>query len=228
MDKKKYSSKFIHYYGLKVPELLRYALSISNVHFLCELGVGDGALLEALNREKLLYARYIYGVDISKERLERAKDILPMVEFLHKDLRHTGLMGIDFVICNQVIEHIENRERVISSIYDMLGSNGVCYLSTVFKKPWAWYFYRNKGKWVLDPTHVIEYTHESQLIDDIKKYFEILINKKELQWFPVTDFILKRLGFGNDCYNNPIFRALRKIRIPILGYYEWILVLRKA
>jgi 2-polyprenyl-3-methyl-5-hydroxy-6-metoxy-1,4-benzoquinol methylase len=227
VDKKTYEKKFIQYYGLKVPELLRTAMSLCNIHFLVELGVGDGALLEALHREQLLYARYIYGVDISAERLKRAKDILPMVEFMHKDLRHTGLMGIDFVICNQVIEHIENQTGVVNAIYDMLADGGICYLSTVFKKPWAWYFYRNKGKWVLDPTHVIEYTHDSQLVDLLKRDFEILINKKTLYWFPVTDFVLKRLGFGNDVYNNILFRMLRKIKLPILGYYEWILVLKK-
>ena len=227
MDKKEYSKKFIHYYDEKIPELLRTAMSFSHIHFLVDLGCGDGAILEALDKCNMLYARYIYGVDTSIERLKRAKDILPNVEFIHRDLRRSGLMGMDFVICNQVIEHIEDQLGAINAIYDMLSNNGVCYLSTVFKKPWAWYFYRNKGKWVLDPTHVIEYVHDSQLIDLLKNDFEILINKKEMFWFPLTDFVLKRMGFGNGVYDNWLFRSLRKIKLPIPGYYNWQLVFRK-
>lgn len=62
----------------------------------------------------------------------------------------------------------------------------------------------------------------------IKKYsFEILEDKKTLQWFPITDFIFKRIGAKRSVYNNKIAKFLRNVKMPILGYYNWDLVLQK-
>jgi hypothetical protein len=64
--------------------------------------------------------------------------------------------------------------------------SGFIYISSVIKKPWAVYKYRNKGKFVLDPTHEREYKDKeefSSLFSGLK-----IIN---LNVFPVS----RKLGF---------------------------------
>ena len=91
------------------------------------------------------------------------------------------------------------------------------------------YFYRNKGRWVLDPTHLREYSREAQLLDLIlASGFRVLENQKSLFWFPVIDFFVKQVGIKNrSLYENRILSLLRRIKVPILGYYNWELVLVK-
>jgi len=109
-------------------------------------------------------------------------------------------------------------------------NHGIVYISTVFKKWYAWYFYRNKGKWVIDPTHKREYVRDEELLELFdKEKFKLLENKKSLLFFPVLDFFVKRLNISNrNFYNKLLFKILRKIRVPILGYYNWEIVLKKA
>ena len=113
--------------------------------------------------------------------------------------------------------------------YRFVSKEGLFYLSTVFKRRYAWYFYRCNGRWVLDPTHLREYTDTHQLLDRIRKHnFKVLEDKKTLYWFPVTDFIFKRIGRDRKVYRHKLTKFLRNIKVPILGYYNWELVLKKG
>jgi len=103
-------------------------------------------------------------------------------------------------------------------------------LATVFKKWYGWYFYRNRAhQWVIDPTHEREYVNDSSLLVFLNKYDLVIVeNKKSLHWFPLTDFILKRIGLKQKVYENSfILKFLRKIKIPIPGYYNWEIICLK-
>ena len=80
------------------------------------------------------------------------------------------------------------------------------------KKKWVWYFYRHQHKWVLDPTHLREYTADSQLTSLIKKHALKIIEQKKT---PLVYTLALPFSF------------LRKIKIPIWGYYIWELVVQK-
>ena len=125
---------------------------------------------------------------------------------------------------------LENCKKAIEAMSRVLKKDGRIYLSTVFKKWYAWYFYRNKGRWVLDPTHLREYSREAQLLDLIlASGFRVLENQKSLFWFPVIDFFVKQIEIKNrSLYENRIPSLLRRIKVPILGYYNWELVLVKS
>ena len=111
----------------------------------------------------------------------------------------------------------------------MSKSGSIIYLSTVFKKWYGWYFYRNNGKWVLDPTHLREYKKDAELFDFVdKNTFEILESRKKLIFFPLMDFFMKRLNIKNrEIYNNKFLELIRKIKRPVPGYYNWEIVLHK-
>ena len=228
----KYSKKYIHYYTGEVPSLIKDIFNRYSIRSMADLGSGDGALLFALLRKGLLdNITKVIAVDASEERLNIVRKVSDKISRINADVSRLKMldnMSLDLVISNQVIEHIPDEDRFIKEVHRILSKDGLFYLSTVFKKWYGWYFYRCNGRWVLDPTHLREYTDANQLLNIIKRYkFKILEDKKTMYWFPLSDFVFKRIGLGRDVYKSKIMRGLRIIKIPILGYYNWELVLRK-
>ena len=77
----------------------------------------------------------------------------------------------------------------------------------------------------MDPTHVREYTKESQLIEKlVSAGLKISMESKVQDGRPVMDSILSRIGAPRDIYNNKFLKALRSVRVPIPGYYIWEIV----
>lgn len=235
MQLDKYSRKFIHYYSDEPPRLLKDVIENNKgAKVIADLGCGDGSILYALNKKGLLESfDKVYAVDLSEERINKVKQIDGKIDAFVSDVCDLNKFQsgqIDIIISNQIIEHVTDPELLIKEMGRILNGSGVIYLTTVFKKWYGWYFYKDKrNKWVIDPTHEREYTDNSQLIDCLKKYgLEIVANKKSLHWFALTDFILKRIGFTRDIYEkNVFFRFIRIIKVPIFGYYNWEIVCRK-
>lgn len=188
-------------------------------------------MLFALSNKNYFDNKNIFAIDLSENRINLVKKINAKINAFTdsaEDLKTIKDRSIDFLVATQVIEHVDDK-KMINEIYRVLRDNGVAFISTVYKKWYGWYFYRCCGKWTLDPTHLREYTDTSQLLDIIKKYnFEILENEKTLHWFPITDFIFKRIGFKRNIYDNKIIKLFRNVKIPILGYYNWELVFKKV
>lgn len=139
----------------------------------------------------------IFAIDIAKERIARTQAIDKKFHCFVADACHlSGIIKdntIDLVISRQVIEHIENQKRLILEIRRILRRSGYLYLTTVFKKRYGWYFYKNKyGKWVLGPTHIRGYQEDSELVPLLEKSgFQIINNFKTIYRFPLTDFFSK-------------------------------------
>jgi len=232
MNFSKYSKKYIHYYDDNIPKMLEFLFNNNRVNKVADLGAGDGAALYALkNKGYLKNLEEVIAIDLSQDRINRIKDIDKNIFCIVGDasnLSKTYNSVLDLVISMQVIEHVPNEETFLDEICRALKPKGLLYLTTVFKKKYAWYFYRNNGKWVLDPTHLREYRERSQLIKIIEKCnFKVLKESRAIYKFPLTDFFFRRLGCKNDMYKNRFLNFLRKVKIPIFGYYNWELVLKK-
>ncbi len=235
MEFDKYSKKYIHYYSDELPRLLmKLVADNKGAKAIADLGCGDGSILYALNKKGLLaHFNKVYAVDLSEERINKVKQISNKIDALVSDvcnLHELKNNEIDIIISNQIIEHVTDCELMIKEMVRILNKNGTIYLTTVFKKWYGWYFHKDKrNKWVIDPTHEREYTEDSQLLDCLKEHnLEIMDNRKSLHWFALSDFILKRIGFKQDIYEKSIFfKLIRKIKVPILGYYNWEIVCRK-
>lgn len=227
-------SKHIHFYSGFAPQNLEELVKAEEISTLLDLGCGDGATLFALKKRNLLKSKTVFAIDISKDRIAKTQKIDNDFQCFVADACQLSKVmrpkSVDLVISSQVIEHIPDQKKLVRQIRRVLKPGGFLYLSTVFKKWYGWYFYKSeRGKWVLDPTHLREYQREEELIPSlIKSGFRIIHNQKILWKFPLTDFFLKRLGFKSDIYQrNRGFRILRSIKIPILGYYYWELVFQK-
>ena len=217
-------------YSDEVPPLLMGCLEGVQLNSLADLGCGDGSLLYALDQRSYLQGKAVYAVDLSQSRIDRVKEMNSGITCLVADACDTQIDtgSIDLLLSTQVIEHVADDGRMVEEMHRILSPGCTIYLSTVFKKRYAWYFYRCNNKWTLDPTHVREYTEENQLLDLLKdRDFEIIANEKSLDGRPIADAVLRRLRVSKYVYRFGLLRLLRKIRIPIPGYYIWELVCRK-
>ncbi|MCK4907620.1 MAG: class I SAM-dependent methyltransferase, partial [Spirochaetes bacterium] len=88
-----------------------------------EVGCGDGAFTRILNKNKIK----TLSIDNSKTFLDYAKKH-GKSEFIQIDLNKDELNTIkekfDAVVLLDVLEHIKNKEKVISQIKDRLKENG--------------------------------------------------------------------------------------------------------
>ena len=215
----------------EIPSMLSAILEDSEWTSLIDSGCGDGSLLHALNERGLLERRAIYAVDVSRERLEIVHRINESLNCVIGSACNAPLAdkSIDIFVSTQVIEHVPDDRAMVREMHRILSDNGIAYLSTVFKKPYGWYFYRNNGRWVLDPTHLREYTKDEELLDILDgEGFEVLENQKTLDGRPLMDAVLRRLGAGRSLYDNRFFRVLRRLRVPIPGYFNWEIACVKA
>jgi 2-polyprenyl-3-methyl-5-hydroxy-6-metoxy-1,4-benzoquinol methylase len=187
--------------------------------------------LYALYKRQDIDTKKVFAIDLSQKRIALVQGIDPSIIATVDSAETMSTIAddsIDFFISTQVIEHVDDAKMIVG-IAAKVKKNGTVYVSTVFKKWYGWYFYRHHGAWVLDPTHLREYTEDDQLIGLFDpSQFKVVENKKQLQWFPISDFFVKRLGLKNRAlYQHRFMRFMRKIKIPILGYYNWEIVLQR-
>lgn len=231
MDIEKYSELAPQYYSDEIPPLLKKYLENNSYNNILDCGCGDGSLLYSLDKRGYFKNKTVYALDLSKKRIDLVKKINPSIIARVDNAERLDEIknySIDIYIATQVIEHVNDKE-MIANIIRTVKKNGIIYISTVFKKWYGWYFYRQNGKWLLDPTHLREYTSEKQLLRLFdQNIFEILESKKTLQRFPVIDFIIKMMRIKNRrIYAKKLFKTVRLIKIPVLGYYNWEIILKK-
>jgi 2-polyprenyl-3-methyl-5-hydroxy-6-metoxy-1,4-benzoquinol methylase len=136
--------------------------------------------------------------------------------------------SVDVVISTQVIEHVDDDAKMAREMYRIASPNATVYVATIFKKWYGWYFYRCNGKWTIDPTHLREYSKDSQLLDTLTDAgLEIVASKKTLDGRSLLDAGLKRVRASRSVYDNKFLKRLRSFRIPIPGYYIWEVVCKK-
>ena len=220
-------AKHTQFYTGEVPPLLAQLLSREDWDSLADLGCGDGALLSAMNTEGYLAGKSIYAVDLSQTRIDLVQKIDESFHCMQDDACHTGLNdgSVDLLVTTQVIEHVDDDQDLVKEIDRVLSRSGTVYLSTIFKKWYGWYFYRCNGRWTIDPTHLREYNHDDQLLTLFTEHgFEIVTNEKTLDGRALVDTVLRRLRVGRGAYNNRFLRTMRKIKLPIPGYYIWEIV----
>ena len=223
-------AKHTQFYSLEIPSMLSRRLESFDWNTCLDLGCGDGPLLSALDNIGAFEGKTVYAVDISATRIELVQKINPDFSCIVADAGETQLpdKSIELLIYTQVIEHVPDDVDMAREMFRILSDDGILYLSTIIKKRFAWYFYRCNGKWVLDPTHVREYTEDAQLVDILEgQGFEILENIKTQDSRPPMDSLLRRLNAPRSAYNNRFLKFLRRIRIPIPRYYLWELTCRK-
>lgn len=224
-----YSKTFLHFHTAEIPTLLKKY--ITRGMSLADLGAGDGALLVALANENLLdTSAQMIAVDLSEERCYRLKENTNF-QVICSDVTNIPQLqsnSIDFIICTQVIEHVEE-EALLSEIKRVMKKNGTLYIASVIKKKYGWWYYKTKtGEWGLDPTHLREYRSKEHFEDVIKnarlQIIETEVTKLKLS---VAEFIVRRVlaKISNKNFNGLFLKhktldyIRKKININPPGYY---------
>jgi 2-polyprenyl-3-methyl-5-hydroxy-6-metoxy-1,4-benzoquinol methylase len=232
-DLNTYSAR-IQFYTGEVPSLLLKGLDMSPWANCIDFGCGDGALLYAMNAIGLLDGKQVHALDGSSERLKAVQLISDDFDCIVSDVCDSKLEddSIDVALSTQVIEHVDDDAAMAREMHRVMKYKGVLYLSTIFKKSYGWYFYRCNGKWTIDPTHLREYSKDEELLDILDAAgFDVLVNKKSLESRSIVDAFMRRvggrLGVGRKVYDIGILRSIRKLKLPIPGYYHWELLCQK-
>ena len=229
-----YSRRHVHFYSEEVSVLLESGLALANKVVkkpsIVDLGCGDGRLIFALYKRGLLKnVGEIVGVDISEERIGRLTKELPFVKGIISDASNVKELpdsSFDFVICSQLVEHVEDDDMLVQEIRRLLKVGGLAYISSVIKKWYGVYFYFRGGSFRLDPTHVREYSSVDEFVSLIANNgFEIVDVKTHRVMFPLLDLIIRlfiRIGLLEPnvrfYQQHKVLSKIRRVRMPVVGY----------
>lgn len=171
---KQYSEKFVQPKdNIDIPKEIKKILKKEKVSSFLDMGCGDGILVCAI--KKNFPKIRVCGIDISPRRINSLKTLFPKDNFYCKDVCNINLnKKFDFIHSSQVIEHVPSDKKMVKEIKKLLKKNGVLYLSSVIKNSFAIYKYRNKGRFVLDPTHEREYKDISSFLKLFEKDFNLI------------------------------------------------------
>jgi SAM-dependent methyltransferase len=232
-DWERYAAEHVHFLDESISQLLVKYLTSFRWQVFLDVGCGDGSLLFALDRRGFFKGKVVFAVDISAKRIEAVRGINSAFRCFVDDackLENIDGDSVDMLVSLQVIEHVPSDNAMIHQIHRVLTQDGVAYITTVFKKPSAWYFYRNaSGESVIDPTHVREYK-DDQLLSSFNDHgFEILESRRTQERKAVLGAsILGRIGATKESLiEHPFLKAARRIKIPVPGYYNWEIVVSK-
>ncbi len=229
-----YTETALHFEASRLPRLLGRYLPTGPLA-LADLGCGDGPLFPALVRDGFIApAEPVYAVDLDPKRLGRVKVRFPWIEIVARPADSVPAIEdgtLDFVCSTMVLEHVPDERAYLDEIRRLLRPGGRAYLTTVFKKPWAWYFRKRDGESVLDTSHLREYTDLDAfvgLLTDAGR-FRVLALERNRLWFPILDPVLFRIGhrYRRLTEWRSLLRVLRALRVPIPGYYSLEVVLER-
>jgi 2-polyprenyl-3-methyl-5-hydroxy-6-metoxy-1,4-benzoquinol methylase len=240
----KYSKEHVHFYEEDVSPILEYGLDLTlkscRKPSVVDLGCGDGRIIFALHKKSFLKnMSEIVGVYISEARIRRLKSNLPFVKGIvsnASNVKELPSSSFDFVICSQLIEHVEDDDALVLEIKRLLKNGGIAYLSSVAKKRYGVYFYFKDGSFKLDPTHVREYRSTDEFAGLVaSKGFEVIRVKTRQVMFPLLDLIIRLLvKFGLIKPDLKLFQRhkvlgkVRQLKVPIIGYKTIEVLARKV
>ena len=226
----RYTETAIHFDIERLPSLLVRSFPAGPLA-LADLGCGDGPLFAALARARLVdETRPVYAVDLEAARLARVSERFPWIRTIVASADHVPEIpdaSLDAVISTMVMEHVPDERAYLGEILRVLRPGGRAYLTTVFKKPWAWYFRKRDGESVLDTSHLREYTDLAAFRGLVESSgLHIVALERRRLWFPLLDPLLFRIG--SRLLGHPrLLRLARAVKVPIPGYSSLELVVER-
>ena len=228
----RYNDTALHFDKSHIPKFWRQYLAPSAVS-LADLGCGDGPWFRLLQREGCISPEQpVYAVDLEASRLARVKQRFSWIFTVVASADHVPEIptsSLDWVISTMVMEHVPDEIKYLVEVSRILKPQGKAYITTVFKRTWAWYFRKRGGATVLDTSHLREYTNLESFQNLITRGSTLRIVALQLlpMWFPLLDPLLFRVG-RYLALDNRALDLLRAVKVPIPGYYELHVILAKG
>jgi ubiquinone/menaquinone biosynthesis C-methylase UbiE len=227
----RYTETAIHFDVERLPRLLAASLPTGPLA-LADLGCGDGPLFAALARDGVIAtSQPVYAVDLEADRLARVSRRFPWIQTIvasADSVPEIPDQSLDAVISTMVMEHVPDEAAYLAEIRRLLRPAGRAYLTTVFKKAWAWYFRKRDGQSVLDTSHLREYTDLGSFRALVESSgLRIVALERNRLWFPLLDPLLFRVG-GRLRGRRGLLRALRAVKVPIPGYASLEVVVERG
>ncbi|MCB0162647.1 MAG: methyltransferase domain-containing protein [Anaerolineae bacterium] len=200
-----YSKTQVHF--VSQPPEWKYLLDYSGpVTTILDLGAGGGR--NSLYLRQVFPQAVIVPVDLSAIRCEYCRQVVDADVTCGNSMRLPFADNVfDLVISTQVIEHVPDDHTFVAEVQRVLKPEGITIISSVVKKRFGWYFYRNhRGEWMLDPTHEREYRSEAEFATLFNPSFGRLSLFSENFYFSPARFVYRlmiRLGLVQN--PNPQF-----------------------
>lgn len=226
----RYTETALHFDVERLPRLLARSLPPGPLA-LADIGCGDGPLFAALARSGVIDAtRPVFAVDLEAARLARVSERFPWIRTVVASADRIPEIGdetLGAVVSTMVMEHVPDERAYLGEIRRVLEPRGRAYVTTVFKKPWAWYFRKRNGESVLDTSHLREYTDVAAFRALVESAgLRIVTLERNRLWFPLLDPLLFRFG-GRLRSRRGLLRFLRAPRVPIPGYFSLEIVVER-
>jgi ubiquinone/menaquinone biosynthesis C-methylase UbiE len=226
----RYTETALHFDVERLPRLLARSLPPGPLA-LADIGCGDGPLFAALARSGVIDAtRPVFAVDLEAARLARVSERFPWIRTVVASADRIPEIGdetLGAVVSTMVMEHVPDERAYLAEIRRVLEPTGRAYVTTVFKRSWAWYFRKRNGESVLDTSHLREYTDLAAFRALVEAAgLRIVTLERNRLWFPLLDPLLFRLG-GRLRSRRGLLRVLRAPRVPIPGYFSLEIVVER-
>lgn len=121
--------------------ILKELVKLKKEHFpdktvkILDMGSGSGDLINSISK---LDGFECYGIDLSSERVERAKRTFPLIDFRVGSLTDSGHKKgfFDIVITTQTIEHLLDEDLcpAFREMSDILAHGGLMFMTTRFEE----------------------------------------------------------------------------------------------
>jgi 2-polyprenyl-3-methyl-5-hydroxy-6-metoxy-1,4-benzoquinol methylase len=153
---------------------------------ICDIGCGEGFLLNRFNKKNNVIGVDIDNKVIKKLRLKNFKVYKSVNEMLKNKKFHNYF---DIIYCLKVIEHSDNPKKLINDALKMLKKNGKLILSTpntnniLFNMLGAGYksfFFRKHHNWYFDEKSLKKLI-DSYELSSFKFYY--------IQYYPISNFL---------------------------------------
>ena len=95
-----------------------------------DIGCGLGRYFPAFNGA-------ITGLDFTQKVLDQAKKDYPYANIVNQDIAKNGLdcfgdNTFDFILCSEVLEHMQEPQKIVDEMHRVLKPNGICISATPY------------------------------------------------------------------------------------------------
>lgn len=157
-----------------------------------DYGCGDGYWSSILS---MVDNAEVTGVDYNELRIERAKKNAPKANFLNEDIclfAEKNNKKFDLIWFSQVIEHIEDDEKILKQLYNILSPDGFLIVGTTNEGNLLYNLYQKKTNYRKDSDHVHFYTL-GEITSKINKAGFKIYNSLYEPFFPGSDELFYKL-----------------------------------